>query len=108
MRSKPRRPNQGGQAKPLSIDLLERVSDGFVSLDNDWRYTYLNENAARMFNRQRDQLIGKHICTEFPEGIGQPFYHAYYRAAAEQIPIHLEEYYPPWHRWYENRIYPSP
>lgn len=26
---------------------------------------------------------------------------------AEQIPCHLEEYYPPFDRWFENRIYPS-
>ena len=29
------------------------------------------------------------------------------KSVAERIPIQLEEYYPPWGRWYENRIYPS-
>jgi PAS domain-containing protein len=40
--------------------------------------------------------------------VGQPFYHAYLGAMAEQTPVHLEEYYPPWNRWFENHIYPSP
>ena len=88
--------------------ILERVSDAFVALDKDWRYVYLNEKAAQIFGRTREELIGKHIWTEFPEGVGQPFYKAYYRAAESQTPIELEEYYPPYDRWFENRIYPSP
>jgi PAS domain S-box-containing protein len=87
--------------------ILERVSDAFVALDTDWRYTYVNEKAAQIFGRRRDDLIGKHVWTEFPEGVGQPFYHAYYRAVATQEPVHLEEYYSPYGRWFENRIYPS-
>lgn len=88
--------------------ILERVSDAFVALDKDWRYVYVNEKAAQTFGRTREELIGKHIWTEFPEGVGQPFYNAYYRAAETQVPIELEEYYPPYDRWFENRIYPSP
>lgn len=87
--------------------ILESVSDAFVSLDRDWRYTYVNERAAQIFNRRREDLIGRHIWTEFPEGIDQPFYHAYHRAFAEQRFIQVEEYYPPYDRWFENRIYPS-
>jgi PAS domain S-box-containing protein len=87
--------------------ILERVSDAFVSLDRDWRYVYVNEKAAQTFGRTPEDLIGKHIWTEFPEGIGQPFYKAYYRAVETQTPVELEEYYPPYGRWFENRIYPS-
>jgi PAS domain S-box-containing protein len=46
--------------------------------------------------------------TEFPEGVGQKFHLAYERAMAEQQPVQLREYYPPWGRWFENRIYPAP
>src|SRR5207248_1477412 len=52
-------------------------------------------------------LIGKHIWTEFPEGVGQPFQLAYERAMQEQEIISLEACYEPWQRWFENRIYPS-
>ena len=88
-------------------NVLERVSDGFVSLDSEWHYTHVNDKAAAMFGRKAEDLVGKHIWTEFPEGVGQKFYHAYNRAMSEQVPVYLEEYYPPWDRWYENRIYPS-
>jgi PAS domain S-box-containing protein len=90
-------------------NIIERVSDGFVALDTDWIYVYVNKNGARMLQREKpEDLIGKHIWTEFPEGVGQPFYHAYHKALETQQPVLLEEYYEPWDRWFENRIYPSP
>jgi PAS domain S-box-containing protein len=88
--------------------ILESISDAFVALDSQWCYTYVNQKAGQLFNRRPEDLVGKNIWDEFPEGVGQTFYHTYYRAVAEQQAIQLEEYYPPWDRWFENRIYPSP
>ena len=88
--------------------IMERVSDAFVALDKDWYYTYVNKKAGEIMRHDPDALIGKNIWTEFPEGIGQPFYKAYHQSMKEQIYIHLEEYYPPFDAWLENHIYPSP
>jgi PAS domain S-box-containing protein len=88
--------------------ILETVSDGFVFLDASWRYTYVNARAGELLGRSPEQLLGKHIWTEFPDGVGQKFHLAYEQAAREQRPIQLEEFYPPFRRWFENRIYPSP
>ncbi len=89
-------------------EVFERVSDAFVALDKNWRYTYVNEKAEQIFNRPQGYLVGKYIWDEFPEGIDQPFYHAYHRAMEEQKEIQLEEYYQPYDKWFENHIYPSP
>ena len=89
-------------------NILERVSDAVVALDKDWHYTYVNQQAAELFGRKPEDLIGRHIWTEFPEGVGQPFQIAYERALTEQVFIQMENYYQPWERWFENRIYPSP
>jgi PAS domain S-box-containing protein len=96
---------RASQSKMMGI--LESMTDAFVSLDRDWCYTYVNQRAGELFGRCPEDLIGKHIWSEFPEGVGQPFYHLYYQAIAEQRPMQIEEYYPPWERWFENRIYPS-
>lgn len=88
-------------------NILESVSDAFVSLDTNWRYIYMNKKAGEIFNRNPNEMIGKHIWTEFPEGIGQVFYHTYYKAVETQEFQFLEEYYPPYDKWFENRIYPS-
>jgi PAS domain S-box-containing protein len=91
----------------LVINTLESMTDAFVSLDKNWRYTYMNKRAGEIFNRDPAKMIGKHIWTEFPEGIGQPFHLAYEKAFKEQKFIQLEEYYPPYDKWFENRIFPS-
>jgi PAS domain S-box-containing protein len=88
-------------------EVIERVSDAFVALDRTWHYTYVNARAAQLFGRRPEDLVGKHIWTEFPEGVGQKFQRTYEKAMAEQRPIFLEEYYPPYDRWFENRIFPS-
>jgi PAS domain S-box-containing protein len=99
---------RSGAASHELENVLERISDAFVALDRNWRYTYLNKQAADLFGRRVEDLIGRHIWTEFPEGIGQPFAMAYEKAMLEQVFIQMENYYEPWNRWFENRIYPSP
>lgn len=94
-------------AEEVIIDTIENMTDGFVSLSTEWVYTNVNFRAAEMFGRKPEQLIGKHIWTEFPEGIGQPFYNNYYKAVETQQTIYFEDFYSPWDRWFENRIIPS-
>lgn len=88
-------------------DILESVNDAFVSLDRNWCYSYVNRRAAELFGRKPEDLIGRNIWSEFPEGIGQPFHKAYERAVQTRLPQEIEEYYEPWNRWFENRIYPT-
>jgi PAS domain S-box-containing protein len=94
-------------ARNFIINSVENMSDGFVALNNDWVYTYVNKRAAKMLGRTPKELIGKHIWTEFPDGVGLPFYHKYYKAAETQRTQYIQEYYPPFDSWFENRIYPS-
>ena len=71
-------------------NILDRVSDAFVALDENWHYIYVNQQAASLFGRQPEDPVGRHIWTEFPEGGGQPFHLAYEKAMAEQIFIQME------------------
>lgn len=100
---------QAEAASALLSRMLERVSDGFVALDTEWRYTYVNQRAAELLGRQRpEDLVGKHIWTEYPEGEDQPFAERYREAVESQKPIVFQDYYEPWDRWFENRLYPGP
>ena len=121
MKAKPSRQSRqsnGGKSKrkpvqPLApeqlFNILEHINDGLVVLDKDWHYIFVNQKAAAMLQRQSPaDLIGKHIWTEYPEGVGQPFQLAYEKAMREQTPIVFEDHYEPWDLWFENRIYPSP
>ena len=87
--------------------ILERITDGFASFDNQWYYTYVNQEAARLVQRKPEELIGKNVWEEFPEAVGSRFYQEYQRALAEQVSIEFEEFYPPLNIWFQIRIYPS-
>lgn len=86
---------------------LNNISDGFVSLDTNWSYTFVNKKAGEFLGRNPQSLIGKHIWTEFPDGVGLPFYNAYYKAVETKKTIYFQEFYEPLQKWFENRIYPS-
>src|SRR6185503_3073418 len=88
-------------------NIIERISDGFVAFDAQMNYTYVNERSGKLLGRKPEDLIGKNYWKEFPEAKGTPFADAYVRALKTQKPVFFEDYYSPWDRWFENRIYPS-
>lgn len=91
-------------------DLLEQVlaglNDHIVVYDNEWRYTYVNDAAARVLGMTKEQLLGHSIWELFPSAVGNHYYQALHRARTERCDIAFENYYEPWDRWYDNRIYP--
>ncbi|MBI5352417.1 MAG: PAS domain S-box protein [Chloroflexi bacterium] len=99
--------NHKRTASPQIENILERVSDGFVAFDADMNYTYVNTRGGEMLGRKPADLIGKNYWTEYPEAKGSTFANAYLRALKEQAPLEIEDYYEPFDRWFENRIYPS-
>ncbi len=90
-------------------EVLARVGDGFVALDRDGRYTYLNPPAVRLSGRQQaDELLGRSIWTEFPGLANQPLGVALRRAMATQSVVLTEAFDQPFSGWIESRIHPSP
>lgn len=95
------------ETKEKLSQILNRISDGFGSLDKEWNYTYVNDKLAKNVNKRKEDLLGKNIWKVFPEAVGTPVYNAYIRAMEEQIPIDLEHFYPHFGRWFQHRFYPS-
>jgi PAS domain S-box-containing protein len=88
-------------------DIIECMTDGFVALDQHWCYTYVNTHAARLLGTTPEILIGKKYLDSFPEAQGTRFHQAFQQVMRERIALHIEEYFPPWERWFENHIYPT-
>jgi diguanylate cyclase (GGDEF)-like protein/PAS domain S-box-containing protein len=87
--------------------VLESISDGFFSLDHDWRFTFVNSKGADWLRRPAAQLLGKVIWDEFPDAVGGPYYETYHRAIDRQECASCESYYEPLQLWLEARAYPS-
>jgi PAS domain S-box-containing protein len=88
--------------------ILEGINDDFVMYDDDWRYVYVNEQAARSLGFPREELIGRRIWDLFPGAVGNLFYQEMTRAKAERRDVAFEHHYEPWGMWIENRAYVMP
>ena len=86
---------------------LESITDAFYSLDTDWRFTFLNAQAARLLACSSAEVLGKNIWEVFPEAVDGTFYHLYHRVRSEGQAATFEDYYAPLDAWMDVRIYPS-
>lgn len=89
------------------VTTLETISDGVVTFDANWRFTYVNAQAERLLQRKRSALLGNSMWDEFPEGLGTPFERHYQEALKTRQPAHFEEFYAPLGLWLDVSVYPS-
>ncbi len=87
--------------------ILGSISDGFVSLDRQWRVRFVNEKGAQDLGRTRESMLGRVLWEIFPEAVGSEFERAYLRAMNERVTTTAESYYLPLKAWFEARAYPS-
>lgn len=89
-------------------EIFERVSDGFVALDKNFCYTYMNQKAGKLTHQNPAALMGKNIWTEFPHLVGTLTYKAFHEAIESQQYTSNIDYFEDLGLWFENYIYPSP
>lgn len=86
---------------------LDSITDAFLTLDHDWRITYLNREAARVLRQSAEDLLGRNLWDAFPEARGTRFQEEYEAAAAQRVTRVFQAYYPPLSVWFDVRAYPS-
>ena len=86
---------------------LESITDGFVTLDRDWRYRFVNVEAARMLKHDHAELLGRSVWEIFPGAVDGVTYRELHRAVRDKVSVAFEDYNPMLKRWYLNRAYPS-
>jgi PAS domain S-box-containing protein len=93
--------------------ILERISDTFFAVDDQWRYTYVNGRAVGRAREawgrdaSAEELLGKNCWELFPEHLGTTFDRELHRAVREQRVVEFETYSAPNDTWVEMRAYPS-
>jgi PAS domain S-box-containing protein len=88
-------------------EILSGITDSFYRFDTNFRYTYVNRATTEMFGISKEDFLGKTLWDIFPDVEGNNFHTEVKRALSEQVTIIFENYYEPFDRWFENRIYPS-
>lgn len=85
--------------------MLDSLSDGFMSIDKSWRFTYLNDTAERYLQQDRQNLLGRDIWQCYPDLVGSGYYRIYQQTAATGVPGRHTAYYAPLRTWFEARSF---
>jgi diguanylate cyclase (GGDEF)-like protein/PAS domain S-box-containing protein len=86
--------------------ILESISDAFVAVDREWRFTYLNAKAQQVFRMKARRLLGRCCWDLFPEGVRTQGYRRLHEAMGEGKPVRYLEYSLRFGIWYEVDAYP--
>lgn len=89
---------------------IQTIIDASVDLiavfDNNLNYLILNKYAATVFNRKREELLGKNVLSAFPQLEGKPLIQYLQRSLQGEF-IHLEAYKSQLaDAWFENFFIP--
>jgi PAS domain S-box-containing protein len=99
---------QIAQAQAQIGQILESVTDGFIACDREWRFTYINHEAAKTIGRSGKSLLGKVLWEAFPEFAASSLAGFLRTGMRQSTPSEVVEYYAPCDRWYSLRLHPSP
>lgn len=86
---------------------LDQLSDAFFAVDSEWRFTFVNAQAARQWSSTADSLLGRVMWEAFPGLVGTPFEDAYRESASTRKSSTFRLHSPTTERWYEVRIFPN-
>jgi PAS domain S-box-containing protein len=95
------------RAREQMTHVFERTIDGVIALDREWRYIYVNEQAAQLARHMPAEMLGKRVWELFPAAIDHTSSRELERALAEQTPVAFERFFEPLNLWIEIRAYPS-
>jgi signal transduction histidine kinase/CheY-like chemotaxis protein len=91
-----------------AVKILESITEGFFTLDRQWRIDYVNQEAHRILQKEAGALTGKILWEAYPGLEGTEFERAYFRAMHDREKSHCTAYYPYVQRWYEITTFPAP
>jgi PAS domain S-box-containing protein len=87
---------------------LDSLTDGFLTLDRQWRITYANPAAEAILGMAMDTLVGQMMWDAFPGAEHGQFGQHYREAMAHARVVRFEAEYPPLSMWFRVSAFPSP
>ncbi len=88
-------------------EVLESINDGFYSVDYSWKLQYVNAHILKLWNKKREEVLGRSIWDVFPNAVGSTVYKELAKAAKTKKARKFEWFSTVVNRWVELRIYPT-
>ncbi|MEO5584908.1 MAG: PAS domain-containing protein, partial [Flavobacteriales bacterium] len=87
--------------------LLDHLPVGIAKLDQEYRYTYLNDRAIASLKTSQDHLLGRSVWEAYPEVAGTCVEEAYRRTMEQGEVSSLELYFTPVETWFDLEAHPA-
>ncbi|MFC7176304.1 GAF domain-containing protein [Halosegnis marinus] len=98
---------RGSPAGEPTDEVFDRITDAVFALDDEWRFTFLNEHAEGLLESDEAALLGENVWDVFPAAAESTFRDEYERARETGESVSFEAYYDPLSTWFSVRAYPS-
>lgn len=80
------------RAREQVSQILESITDGFVAIDRDWRFTYVNNEGEKLLGKMREEMVGRSVFEVIPDMEGSTFHRKYAKAMERRVPVVFEEH----------------
>jgi PAS domain S-box-containing protein len=86
-------------------NILENITDAFITYDKNWHYIYVNNQAEMLIGKKREELLGKDLRDVFPRALHTYSGKMFKRTMKTGKATQFESYYPPREKWFLTKIY---
>jgi PAS domain S-box-containing protein len=103
--------DQQKRAEEQVLNVLESMSDAFISLDKDWKILRINAQQERLTRVKREDIVGKSFIDVYfstPEARANQFWDVYNGAMKDRQAVYVEDYFAPLECWSAVNVYPQP
>ncbi|MDO8905725.1 EAL domain-containing protein [Hydrogenophaga sp.] len=85
---------------------LASITEAFVTLDRECRFTYLNQESERLLQKSTADLLDKEIWDGFGPSLAERLRDQMHKALKNNRRIEMEDHFPSLGKWLEVRAYP--
>jgi hypothetical protein len=93
-----------------SDTIIKNISDSFVSLDRDWRFTFISDRAKETFvsmDKDPAKMMGRSYWDEFPATVGTKVETEFNRTLSQKKSATFDFLNPATKRWLEMNSFPT-
>jgi PAS domain S-box-containing protein len=88
-----------------TAEILNSISDPFVTVDGQWRITYVNQGFASRFGKIPADLLGQNYLEVFSKVVGTYAHQQFLKTMSEKVPTHFVERPIYIDAWFEFNVY---
>ena len=87
--------------------IIERVTDAIVEVDENWRFTLVNQQAEALYDMSEEYLLGRDFWTVFTEARGTRFEEEYRTVMETREPTTFVEHFSQLDGWFDITVFPK-